>query len=85
MKYLTVICNQNECYYKDIIFSKKLLNIKYGAQILFNEKITNNNIKYTILLPLNIYSSFDIETKNFILGVKDNENKTNSSYYNITK
>jgi ribosomal protein L18E len=85
MKYLTLYCTKKECYYKDISLHLTVLTNKdYGVNILKIDNLTKTLKKYTVLIPNAIYNTFEIQKKNFVLGVKDNEDKQNSSYYNIT-
>lgn len=83
-KLITVFCSAQTCYYKDISFTKKLINKKYDVFVLNKFKITNSTYTYTVLIPNVVFEMFDIENKNFILGVK-NDDKKSADYFNITK
>lgn len=87
-KMITAFCNDIECYYRDFVIPIEFINNQdeYGIKVLNNStKSVQKLKKYKLLIPNKVYSMFDIETKNYILGVKDDSGIQNSSYYSITK
>jgi zona occludens toxin len=87
-KLITVYCNKLECYYRDFVIPIDLIhnNKDYGIKILTDNANTLQKLtKYRLFIPNDVYSIFDIERKNYILGVKDDSGIKNSNYYSITK
>jgi len=82
--YIKIYCSLNECFYKDISLPINFITDikKFNSQILFKQKISTFITKYTLLIDSSLISMFDISTKNYILGVR-NDDKNSTDYFNF--